>query len=95
MKWLLVGHRGVGKTKLLARLKVYIKNQKLSFLDLDSEIEIKYKKKLTDLFVEWGEKKFREVENGIFRQIIKDNPELILSVGAGFNPSALELSSIP
>lgn len=93
MKWILIGHRGVGKTKLLERLKVYLKNSNLNFIDLDAKIENQEKKSLSELFLEIGESKFRELEEQTFLQIHKKYSSYILSVGAGFTLDKTDIDS--
>lgn len=86
MKWILIGHRGVGKTQLLERLEVYFKgNSELVFIDLDEQIELKYKKPIFELFPQIGELEFRKIEKKIFDSLLKQHPSFVISVGAGFS----------
>ncbi len=84
MKLILIGHRGVGKSKLLLRMTNYFQNLNLVFLDLDQQIELVYKKSIFDLFSDVSEAKFREIEQKIFNEIDHHHQNYILSVGAGF-----------
>lgn len=79
------GQRGVGKTSFLSRLKIYWQNSNYSFLDLDQEIERYYQKKISDIFKNEGETTFRKYELEIFQQLILKYPQLVLSVGGGFD----------
>ena len=96
MKWLLVGHRGVGKTNLLQRLKIYFANQlkfpNCVFLDLDHEISIYSKKSIDSIFSELGEEKFRQLEQEIFLKIHTLHQNYILSVGAGFSLDSMAVA---
>jgi shikimate 5-dehydrogenase/shikimate kinase len=90
MKWVLIGHRGVGKTQLLRRLEAYYENgPRTAFIDLDQEIEFKFKKPIFELFPEVGEAQFRIIEKEIFDSALEKNPSFIISVGAGFSPDWL------
>ena len=84
MKWILIGHRGVGKTSLLKRMQKYFPQTDLHFFDLDQEISKQYGKSIIHLFQDMGEAQFREIENKIFSDLINHHSKFILSVGAGF-----------
>lgn len=86
MKWILIGHRGVGKSALLARLKKYLTNRPhLQFFDLDHEIELAFQKPVVRLFPEVGEAQFRKIEHQLFEKIDREHTDYIISVGAGFS----------
>lgn len=101
MKMVLIGHRGTGKTQLLERLKVYLRgfrshselapasSQLLQFFDLDREIEFRSGTTIAQIFQEKGEAAFRELEVAVFQELISKNPEFIISLGAGFQLSAI------
>ncbi len=91
MKMVLLGHRGTGKSKLLERLKIYFATKSPSprFYDLDREIEFREGKSISQIFQNLGEAGFRELEVRVFREIEQASPELIVSLGAGFNLSAV------
>lgn len=75
------GYSGVGKTFLGE--KISLKYGWLH-LDLDREIEKKYKKSITEIFSEWGENNFRGIEFAHLNHILKNNQEnLIISLGGG------------
>ena len=79
MKWILIGHRGVGKTQLLRRLEIYFEgNPELAFIDLDHHIELKFKKPIFELFPEVGESAFRKIEREIFDSLLEQYPSFII-----------------
>lgn len=85
----LVGHRGVGKTSLLQRWKLY--QPDYEFFDLDHEIEKQSGCNFIDFFNQIGEAEFRKVENQVFQSLTQDlDANRIISCGAGF-----DLSQIP
>lgn len=93
MRMVLIGHRGVGKSHLLERIKVYFANsaiEKIHFYDLDQEIEFREGKTISAIFHERGESAFRQLEIAVFNQLIKSPGSFVISLGAGFN-----LQSIP
>jgi len=75
----LIGYMGSGKStygKLLA------KEQKLSFIDLDDFIELKYSKTITELFDELGESEFRKMERESLYEIsVTEN--CVIATGGG------------
>ena len=81
MRRVFIGHRGVGKTSLLARHQDYF--PQISHFDLDTEIEADQKQKISNIFQNQGESAFREIELSVFKQLIqKEN--FVISLGAGF-----------
>jgi shikimate 5-dehydrogenase/shikimate kinase len=91
----LIGHRGVGKSHLLERLKSYFNKpgqniQGLQFYDLDKEIEFREGQPISDIFNDRGEDAFRKLEVAVFNEILKNQKNFIVAVGAGFN-----LATIP
>ncbi|MEZ0392535.1 MAG: shikimate kinase [Pseudobdellovibrionaceae bacterium] len=86
MKLVLLGHRGTGKSQLLERLKTYWKDKSsnLKFFDLDREIEFREGKTISQIFNDAGEKDFRDLEVNVFHDLIRANPEFVISMGAGF-----------
>ena len=97
MIYLIIGHRGVGKTLWLKKLKNIFKNRlELSanikapcFIDLDQEIEKKTKKKIKDFFSpkSLNKKYFRRLENKTLKDLIDKYKnakfDVFISVGAG------------
>jgi shikimate kinase len=85
----IVGHRGVGKTTLLDRWKIY--QPEFEFIDLDSEIEKRTGLSVSDLFSQKGESEFRKIEVEVFLSLTQNfNLNRVISCGAGF-----DLSQIP
>jgi shikimate kinase len=80
MNIFLVGFMGSGKStigKLLAQ------QLKMNFSDLDHIIEDNEKKKVSDIFKDMGEPKFRELEKEFIKKIsAKDNQVVALGGGA-------------
>ena len=80
MKIVLIGYMGSGKTAvgqlLASRLKV-------SFKDLDHEIEIIEEKTISQIFSEKGEIYFRKAEIKILKDILNDQNNLVLATGGG------------
>jgi shikimate kinase/shikimate 5-dehydrogenase len=80
----IVGHRGVGKTTFLQRLSRYFSDHKI--FDLDQEISKYRKLSIKEIWLNLGEKKFREIEQEVFNKIINHNinQNIICSLGAGY-----------
>ncbi len=83
MKRVFIGHRGVGKTELLKRHQSYFHD--LPHFDLDQEIEKSQNKKISEIFKNQSEQKFRDIELNVFTNLIQ-NENFVISLGAGFNP---------
>jgi shikimate 5-dehydrogenase/shikimate kinase len=90
MIYLLVGHRGVGKTSLLGRIQKYAEQltMKVAVVDLDSEIETATGKKIADIFNSDGEGSFRKIERQTLHACCDKfrNYEgfVFIAVGAGY-----------
>ena len=69
---LLIGHRGVGKTSLLTRLKKYARQLKIvsEFIDLDNYIEKEVGLSIDNIFQKQGEEKFRGYERKYLKSIV-------------------------
>lgn len=90
MKTIIIGHRGVGKSTLMARLKQSLDERQTICYDLDDEIEKRIGKKISDFFVEHGESYFREVEKQVFIEFIqKTKDKCFIFAGAGFDVSII------
>ena len=76
----LLGHMGSGKTSLGRSISKLLK---LSFIDTDEEIETEMGMSISSLFSEYGEKKFRELEEKIILIILKRQMSSIVSFGGG------------
>lgn len=93
MKYLIIGHRGVGKSEFLKRVKKYyiLKHVSCLSFDLDTEIEARTRKTISEIFRSFGEKYFREVEESILKQIFSENMNfsgpIFVAVGAGYSGS--------
>ena len=86
MKMVLIGHRGVGKSHLLERLKIYFSSHgAIKFFDLDREIEFREGKTITQIFNEIGEARFRDLERQVFHELLGGHAEFVISLGAGFS----------
>lgn len=72
---IIVGHRGVGKTSFLQRIKFYYQErmQPCHIFDLNHEIEKRSGQSISDIFLSQGEGEFRKTEIKIFNQIINES----------------------
>lgn len=86
MKWVLIGHRGVGKSGLLQRLQSYFSEtiDASAFFDLDQAIEEKHDISIAEIFAEQGEIAFRQMETTVFDEIYAKHKIFIVALGAGF-----------
>jgi shikimate 5-dehydrogenase/shikimate kinase len=88
----IVGHRGVGKSSLLERIKTYRSGCDDAYFDLDSEIELRQRRTITEIFSTEGEEVFRSIEARVFREIEKETDaprakgNIYVACGGGFNP---------
>ena len=79
MKVILIGPPGSGKStigKLLAR------RLQVEHVDSDSAIESQAGKKISDIFLEDGEPRFREIERDLVLKLLK-NESSVISLGGG------------
>lgn len=74
-------------------LKVFKSNYKLKCIDLDRSIEKKSRKKITEIFEELGEKKFRQLEASELKKVIQKKPDIV-ALGGGSLLSKSNLSLI-
>lgn len=83
----IIGHRGVGKTVLANRLKMHLAAVKdIDFVDLDDAIENRAGKKIFEIFIDNGEKYFRDIELQMFSELFQtSNKNLWIILGAGFD----------
>ena len=90
MIFLLVGHRGTGKTHILKLLKASMSQfgQEVLCFDLDKEVETSTGQTLQQIFEKEGEQKFRELEEKtLFRflyEAMKSQKIIFVSLGAGY-----------
>ncbi len=87
MIYLLVGHRGVGKSSLLKRMKAY--DPSAHCWDLDEEIEKLCGKNLSHIFESEGEAAFRKIERKVLNQWLQSHQHKAtrnhyMALGAGF-----------
>ena len=76
----LIGYMGCGKSSVGKKL-----SQKLNvkFVDLDSVIEKKYLKSISQIFNDLGEIKFRSIENSELNSVLSNYKKCVLSLGGG------------
>lgn len=92
MLTVLIGHRGVGKSELLKRIRAYFEEdqQAVACIDLDSEIERATGRSIPEIFDSEGESSFRRLEKENFERILSSldpSQQTFLSLGAGFDVS--------
>ena len=75
----LVGFMGSGKTTIGKKIA---KKLNIPFIDLDSEIEKKYNLSILNIFHDFGEAKFRNMEFHYIRSLI-NRSNFVLSTGGG------------
>ncbi len=83
-KIFLIGHRGVGKTTILKDFS--LKSKDHVCLDLDLEIESREKIDIHELFNNGHQKKFRQLELKVLKDLVHENKNksLVIALGAGF-----------
>ncbi len=90
--WYLVGHRGVGKTSLAKRLLEYFPD--VLVVDLDAEIEQSENQSVTEIFSQYGEDYFRNLEIKNLKRlqaVAKANQQwTVFVLGAGFRIAELQ-----
>ncbi|HWQ65418.1 MAG TPA: shikimate kinase [Methanospirillum sp.] len=74
----LIGYRGTGKSSIGRELAQLLN---LQHIDLDSLIEEKEGRTISQIFADEGEDKFREIESGILNKVSQS--PLVLSTGGG------------
>ncbi len=80
MKIILLGYMASGKSTI-GRLLVKIFGYK--FIDLDSFIEKREEKSISDIFKDKGEVYFRKTENGYLKELLSTQEKCIISLGGG------------
>ena len=76
----LIGMSGAGKTTIGLALSYKLK---MAFVDMDSYIENKYEKNISEIFAELGEEKFREMETEAAKYLSENYKNTIISTGGG------------
>tara|TARA_E500000178_G_scaffold77156_1_gene75214 strand:- start:634 stop:1155 length:522 start_codon:yes stop_codon:yes gene_type:complete len=71
---------GVGKSTLGKKLSEKLK---LEFYDTDKEVEKKTGKSINDIFIDYGEDYFREMEENIIINLLNRKESLVISFGGG------------
>jgi shikimate kinase len=79
MKIYLIGYMGSGKSTLGRSLASALG---ISWIDLDTEIESRYKISIPDFFSKYGENTFRDVEHKVLKEISLI-PDVVVSTGGG------------
>ena len=79
MSIFLVGMMGSGKSSVGIKLSEILEKE---FVDLDSKIERDFDMKITDIFHEFGEEKFRDLESAALEELC-DYPNIIVATGGG------------
>ena len=79
MKVILIGFMGVGKTSVGKRLAEKLN---FDFIDTDYEIELLVNKTIPEIFENYGENYFRQLENRILKKSLKEN-DVVISTGGG------------
>ena len=75
----LTGYMGAGKTTLG---KAFARELNVSFIDLDWYIEERFHKSIRELFIERGERSFRELERNMLHEVAEFE-DVIISTGGG------------
>ena len=76
----LLGHMGSGKSTIGKSLA---KKLSIGFLDTDQEIENFMNMKISDIFVNHGENKFREIEEDVISKVFNTNNKKVIALGGG------------
>ena len=88
MKLILFGHRGIGKSSLLKRVKSYVPGlSDENSICVDTQIEERTGQSIKELFIKEGEAYFREQEKQILQNLalrLHSEEQAVLAVGAGF-----------
>jgi len=78
---IIVGMMGVGKSVIG---KILAKSLDRDFYDIDENIEKKYNMKISEIFEDYGEKKFRDIEYKEIKSIQKNCNAIIATGGGAF-----------
>ena len=86
--YVIIGHRGTGKTFWIKEVESYFNKNKISVIDMDQQIEERTNKTIEDLFKQ-GETSFREIEKKVFDECLKKvssfKGDVFISLGAGYS----------
>lgn len=75
----LIGYMGAGKTTAGRELAKVLN---LEFIDMDHYIQARYQKTVSQLFAEYGESEFRNIERKILQEVA-DVEDVVISTGGG------------
>ena len=97
MKISLIGFMATGKSTVG---KLLSQKMGLKFLETDQLIELSEDKSIPQIFAQYGENYFRQLEKEILNEIIKKRDSFVLSTGGGIvlareNRSLLKQETIP
>ena len=76
---ILIGYMGAGKTTIGRQLAMALG---LQFYDLDWYIEMRYHKKVSEIFAEEGEEHFRDLERRMLHEVAEFE-DVVISCGGG------------
>lgn len=76
----LIGYMGCGKSTLGKKMAKMLGFQ---FVDLDQKIEQQEQKTIAEIFQEGGEEAFRQIEHETLEQVLKQEEDMVLSLGGG------------
>lgn len=79
-KILMLGYMGSGKSVIG---KLVAKQLHFSFYDLDQLIEKRLQMTISEIFMHKGEIYFRKKEHEIFKELMENNDQFVLSLGGG------------
>lgn len=79
-KIVLMGYMGVGKTTIGKQLA---KHANLKYIDLDELIEKKESQSINEIFNLKGELYFRKLEHQLFKDLLSNEEDFVLSTGGG------------
>ncbi|MBR5510343.1 MAG: shikimate kinase [Lachnospiraceae bacterium] len=77
---ILIGFMGAGKTTIG---KLLAKGKNMSFVDTDERIVLEQGRTIPDIFAEYGEPYFRDLETDLLRRMQEDTTDSVISVGGG------------
>lgn len=77
---ILIGFMGAGKTTVG---KLLSKEKGMKFIDTDERIEAEQGKSIPDIFEEYGETYFRDLETDLLKRMQEDTKNAVISVGGG------------
>ena len=79
MKTILIGFMGTGKTSVGKLLSNKLNTK---FIDMDNEIEKREQKTISNIFKDYGEDYFRQLESNLLKELLKED-NIVISTGGG------------